>query len=263
MIQHNQPLTGWKVAVLRSPEQSQSLTTRLTKHGAEVIGIPTIQTVLPEDRTPLHHAIAQLSAGAFHWVVFTSTNAVRFVAQQLTSPLPPHTNVATVGRATAKVTHQYHLESHLQPPIEQQNALGLIDTFPLADTQPQDQRTILIPHADIAKPTLAEGLRAKGWDVTEVISYRTIPADPPPPDVRQAVTTGAITAICITSGSTIRNLIAIAGRPHPDTLLACIGPAAAEATKKLGLEVTVIPPVAEAESLADALAAYAQQAKPG
>ena len=107
--------------------------------------------------------------------------------------------------------------------------------------------------------TLVDGLKSQGWIVDDIIGYRTILADPPPPNIHDLLVTGQITAICITSGSTIRNLITIAGRPHPQTLLACIGPSAEAATKKLGLNVAVVPEVSEAEALADALATYARQ----
>lgn len=253
------PLHGWKVAVLRSLEQSHSLITRLETYGAEVISIPTIRIVPPTDLAQLHHVASQLSAGTYEWVVFTSANAVRCVAEHMTDPLSPQTRVATVGRATARVAQQYHLDPVLQPPVTKQNALGLLEVFESAASWPEDHRKILVPHANIAPSTLVDGLKAQGWVVDDIIGYRTIVADPPPPSIHGLLTTGQITAICITSGSTIRNLVTIAGPPHPQTLLACIGPSAAAATKKLGLKVAVVPEVSEAEALADALAAYAQQ----
>ena len=177
----------------------------------------------------------------------------------MTGPLNSQTRVATVGRATARVARHYHLDPVLQPPITRQNALGLVEAFEPANSRSEERRKILVTHANIAPSTLVDGLKSQGWIVDDIIGYRTILADPPPPNIHDLLVTGQITAICITSGSTIRNLITIAGRPHPQTLLECIGPSAEAAAKKVGLNVAVVPEVSEAEALADALATYARQ----
>ena len=59
-----------------------------------------------------------------------------------------------------------------------------------------------------------------------------------------------------TSSSTVRNLVGIAGKPHPSTVIACIGPATAKTAEEHGLRVDVLAPEASSDSLVDALADY-------
>ena len=61
-----------------------------------------------------------------------------------------------------------------------------------------------------------------------------------------------------TSSSTVRNLIGIAGKPHPSTVVACIGPATAKTAEELGLRVDVVASEADAVRLVDDLADHAR-----
>ncbi len=98
------------------------------------------------------------------------------------------------------------------------------------------------------------GLQENGWEVDDVTAYRTVRAAPPPAPVRDAIKAGAFDAVLFTSSSTVRNLVGIAGKPHPGTVIACIGPATAKTAEELGLRVDVLAPEPRAEALVDALA---------
>jgi uroporphyrinogen III methyltransferase/synthase len=74
--------------------------------------------------------------------------------------------------------------------------------------------------------------------------------------VREAIKGGQFDAVVFTSSSTVRNLVGIAGKPHPSTVIACIGPATAKTAEEHGLRVDVLAPEASADSLVDALADY-------
>ena len=62
--------------------------------------------------------------------------------------------------------------------------------------------------------------------------------------------------ILFTSSSTVRNLVGIAGKPHPSTIIAVIGPATAKTAEEHGLRVDVLAPRPDVELLADALADF-------
>ena len=81
-------------------------------------------------------------------------------------------------------------------------------------------------------------------------------AAPPAPEVREAIKSGKFDAVCFTSSSTVRNLVGIAGKPHPSTVVAVIGPATANAAEESGLHVDVMAPEASSDALVDALAAH-------
>ena len=106
--------------------------------------------------------------------------------------------------------------------------------------------------------TLAAGLQEMGWEVDDVTAYRTVRASPPPAPTRDAIKAGAFDAVAFTSSSTVRNLIGIAGKPHPSTVVACIGPATAKTAEELGLRVDVVASEADAVRLVDDLADHAR-----
>ena len=72
--------------------------------------------------------------------------------------------------------------------------------------------------------------------------------------MRDAIKGGAFDAVVFTSSSTVRNLVGIAGKPHANTVVACIGPATAKTAEEHGLRVDVLAPEASAVSVVDALA---------
>jgi uroporphyrinogen III methyltransferase / synthase len=104
---------------------------------------------------------------------------------------------------------------------------------------------------------LAAGLQQLGWEVEDVTAYRTVRAAPPPASVREAIKTGKFDAAVFTSSSTVRNLVGIAGKPHPSTIVAVIGPATAKTCEEHGLRVDVIAAKPSVVELADALASFA------
>ena len=54
----------------------------------------------------------------------------------------------------------------------------------------------------------------------------------------------------------MRNLVGIAGKPHPSTVIAVIGPATAKTAEEHGLRVDVLAPKPDVEVLVDALADF-------
>ena len=81
-------------------------------------------------------------------------------------------------------------------------------------------------------------------------------ATPPPAPTRDAIKTGKFDAVVFTSSSTVRNLVGIAGKPHPSTVIAVIGPATAKTAEEHGLRVDVLAPKPDVELLVDALADF-------
>lgn len=142
-------------------------------------------------------------------------------------------------------------------PSGEQSSLGLLDDFPPYDSVFDPVNRVLLPRADIATETLAEGLRERGWEIEDVTAYRTVRAAPPPATTREMIKTGGFDAVCFTSSSTVRNLVGIAGKPHARTIIACIGPKTAETAAEFGLRVDVQPDTAAIGPLVDALAEHA------
>ncbi len=254
-------LYGWTVLVPRTKDQAGEMSEKLVSHGALPIEVPTIAVEPPRSPAQMERAVKGLVDGRYQWVVFTSTNAVRAVWEKfnefgLDARAFSGVKIACVGQATADRVRAFGIEPELVPSGEQ-SSLGLLDEFPPYDDVFDPVNRVLLPRADIATETLAEGLRDRGWEIEDVTAYRTVRAAPPPAHTREMIKTGGFDAVCFTSSSTVRNLVGIAGKPHARTIVACIGPKTAETAAEFGLRVDVQPEVAAVGPLVEALAEHA------
>lgn len=254
-------LYGWTVLVPRTKDQAGEMSERLTSYGALPIEVPTIAVEPPRSPAQMERAVKGLVDGRFQWVVFTSTNAVRAVWEKfgefgLDARAFSGVKIACVGESTADRVRAFGISPELVPAGEQ-SSLGLLDDFPPYDSVFDPVNRVLLPRADIATETLAEGLRERGWEIEDVTAYRTVRAAPPPAKTREMIKTGGFDAVCFTSSSTVRNLVGIAGKPHARTIIACIGPKTAETAAEFGLRVDVQPETAAVGPLVDALAEHA------
>ncbi len=264
----SRPLYRWRVLVPRTKEQAGAMSERLRAHGAVPSEVPTISVEPPRSPAQMERSVKGLVDGRYQWVVFTSTNAVRAVWEKfrefgLDARAFSGVKIACVGEATAQKVRSFGIIPELVPegPDAQaaQSSEGLLAVFPPHDDVLDPVDRVLLPRADIATETLAEGLRERGWEIDDVTAYRTVRAAPPPAETREMIKTGGFDAVCFTSSSTVRNLVGIAGKPHARTIVACIGPATAETAVEFGLRVDVQPDIATVPALVDALAEHAAQ----
>jgi uroporphyrinogen III methyltransferase/synthase len=254
------PLFGWNILVPRTKDQAGSMTSRLASYGATSDVVPTISVEPPRTPQQMERAIKGLVTGRYEWIGFTSVNAVRAVREKfeefgLDARAFAGLRIAAVGGVTAGALCEWGLEPDLVPSGEQ-SARGLLEEWPPFDEVLDPINRVFLPRADIATETLVAGLQDMGWEVDDVTAYRTVRAAPPAASIREAIKTGKFDAVLFTSSSTVRNLVGIAGKPHPSTVVACIGPATAKIAEEHGLRVDVLAPEASAASLVDALAEY-------
>jgi uroporphyrinogen III methyltransferase/synthase len=256
-------LFGWKILVPRTKEQAGAMSDRLRDYGAVPVEVPTIAVEPPRTPTQMERAIKGLVTGRYEWIVFTSTNAVKAVREKfeefgLDARAFAGVKIACVGEQTAEAVRAFGIRPELLPSGEQSSE-GLLADFPPYDDVLDPIDRVLLPRADIATETLAEGLRQRGWEIDDVTAYRTVRAAPPAAEIRDAIKSGGFQAVCFTSSSTVRNLVGIAGKPHSRTVVACIGPQTAATAREFGLRVDVQPETANVASLIDALAEFARQ----
>ncbi|WP_085550484.1 uroporphyrinogen-III synthase [Corynebacterium pollutisoli] len=255
----NRPLYGWRVLVPRTKEQAASMSARLSGYGAIPQAVPTISVEPPRNPAQMERAIKGIVEGRYQWVVFTSVNAVAAVWEKivefgLDARSFAGVRLAAVGTKTAQAISDLGMTPELLPAVTKQNAAGLVEVFPeyVEDLDPVGR--VLLPRADIATDVLVDGLIDLGWEVDDVVAYRTVRAAPPSAEIREMIKSGGFDAVCFTSSSTVKNLVGIAGKPHPRTIIACIGPMTEATAKEMGLRVDVVPEIAEVPELVDALA---------
>ncbi|GAA1138642.1 uroporphyrinogen-III synthase [Ornithinicoccus hortensis] len=256
------PLFGWNVLVPRTKDQAGPMVDRIASYGATAEVVPTISVEPPRTPQQMDRAIHGLVTGRYEWIGFTSVNAVRAVREKfielgLDARAFAGLKIAAVGGATADSLRDWGLEPDLVPTGEE-SARGLLAEWPPYDDVLDPIDRVFLPRADIATETLVAGLREMGWEVDDVTAYRTVRSAPPPAPMREAIKTGKFDAVCFTSSATVRNLVGIAGKPHANSVIACIGPATAKTAEEHGLRVDVIAPEARAERLVDALAEFAR-----
>lgn len=257
----NRPLYGWRVLVPRTKEQAAAMSARLASYGAIPQSVPTISVESPRNPAQMDRAIKGIVEGRYKWIVFTSTNAVTAVWDKifelgLDARDFAGVHLAAVGEKTAEAIRRKGMVPEIVPKPNKQNAEGLVEVFPNYVEDIDAVGRVLLPRADIAGDALVAGLEALGWEVDDVVAYRTVRAAPPSAEVRDMIKTGGFDAVAFTSGSTVRNLVGIAGKPHQRTIIACIGPSTKAAAEDMGLRVDVVPEVADVPSLVDALAAH-------
>jgi uroporphyrinogen III methyltransferase/synthase len=254
------PLFGWRVLVPRTKEQAGSLSRSLREYGAVPEEVPTISVEPPRNPLQMDKAVRGLVEGRYEWIAFTSVNAVKAVREKfeeygLDARAFSGLKIAAVGDKTAQAIAAWGLRADLVPSGEQ-SAAGLLEDWPPYDEVLDPINRVFLPRADIATENLVAGLVDLGWECDDVTAYRTVRATPPPAPTRDAIKTGKFDAVVFTSSSTVRNLVGIAGKPHPSTVIAVIGPATAKTAEEHGLRVDVMAPKPDVELLVDALADF-------
>ncbi|MEV7430055.1 MULTISPECIES: uroporphyrinogen-III synthase [unclassified Nocardioides] len=254
------PLFGWRVLVPRTKDQAGVLSARLRGYGAVPEEVPTISVEPPRNPLQMDKAVRGLVEGRYEWIAFTSVNAVKAVREKfeeygLDARAFSGLKIAAVGDKTAQAIAAWGLRADLVPTGEQ-SAAGLLEVWPEYDEVLDPINRVFLPRADIATENLVAGLVDLGWECDDVTAYRTVRATPPPAPVRDAIKTGKFDAVVFTSSSTVRNLVGIAGKPHPSTVIAVIGPQTAKTAEEHGLRVDVMAPKPDVEVLVDALADF-------
>lgn len=235
------PLAGRTVVVTRSRAQSAGLVTRLEHLGATVVALPVIAIETPADGgAALGEAVTRLRDGAYEWVALTSSNAAgRLLAAIGDRPVPGPVRWAAVGTGTASTLAEGGIVADLVPAVSQ--AESLADAFPTPGSgspspagAPGSAGTVLFPRAETVRSGLAAGLRAKGWEVDEVVAYRTVPGDP---DSEAVTAAGQADAVAFTSSSTVERTVDLLGPRGLPPVVVTIGPVTSSSARAAGLDV--------------------------
>jgi len=208
-----QPLKGKRIVVTRARSQASSLVAALTELGAEVIELPTIETVPLESYDSLDNALKNIAQ--YQWLIVTSVNTARVLAERLTAlKLPPSTlappRKVAIGSATAKAMREKGIEVDLIPDqyiaesliaAMEEASLSLHSETRHSDDQREEESLrspesnkalqspatpsrhlataihgsrILLARATIARDIIPDELTRKGATVDVIDAYRTI-----------------------------------------------------------------------------------------
>ena len=231
------PLAGSLVVVTASPSVADGQAAALRAVGAEPLVLPTVRIEPATDRDALDGAMASLAGGEFDWLMLTSANAVPALADRVAGRTLP-ARVAAVGSRTADALSNAGIAVDLVPGVG--SAAGVLDA--LAGLPMAGSRVLLLA-SDIARPELADGLRAMGADVSVVTAYRTIPVEEVEANALVRLRSGDPAALFLSSPSAVAALNAMLGAEI--TLLTAafgiaIGETTAAAMREAGMPVHAV-----------------------
>jgi uroporphyrinogen-III synthase len=240
-------LAGVRIAITRPSGQAAGLARPLEAAGARVIYAPLIRILHPGDAGPL--AAAAHAVGRYDWLVFTSVNAVSALAAVSDSTEWRRARVAAVGHATAAALAELGVAVTVVPDTKDADSLGaaIIAMGDIAG------RRVLWPRAAAARLALRDHLHAHGARVDAPAAYRT-EADPGSARaLAEVVAADGVDVLAFTSPSAVRSYSEAGGRVHYGMRIAAIGPVTADAARRAGMPVHVLPDDASAERLAAAI----------
>ena len=248
------PLFGKRILVTRARSQASKLTAKLENLGAEVIEVPAIEIIDPEDLyAALDQAIDHVQD--YHWLMFTSANGVKhFFARLLQAGKDAralgYAKIAAIGSATAAELKKYGLVADVIP--GEYRAEGIIEA--MKGKLPPHAK-ILLPRAEEAREILPEKLREMGAEVEVVPAYRTVCAVADSEALVSELLAGSFDMVTFTSSSTVKNLVKIIGSADSlrDVKTACIGPVTADTAKSLGIEPDIIAKEYTIDGLVEAI----------
>jgi uroporphyrinogen III methyltransferase / synthase len=248
------PLFGKRIIITRELQEQNPLSEILEQNGAEIVLLPTIAVLPPDSYQSLDEAIAQLPQ--FQWVIFTSSNGVRFFMDRMLCSgkdiraLSSH-SIAAIGSGTARTLNSFYIQADLIP--DEFSAEGVVSSF---TQQNITGVKVLIPRAQKTRDVLDLGLRALNNEVLAVPVYKTVI----PPELQYAETFKSLhpgDCIVFTSSSTVHNFFdSVPSGVLPelrDMVMACIGPITEGSLRKRGFNAHIVPEKYDFVSLAEAI----------
>ena len=253
----------------------------LEELGAEVIEFPTIKIVPPERYDELDSAIDRIET--CDWLIFTSKNGVkyffkRFFEKERDIRELKGIKICAIGTKTAGEIKKYGMKIDLIP--DEFRAEGLIEAFVKVSSQqiapPQPPLTkggseggvlkgirFLLPRAENAREIFPDKIRELGGQIDLPVAYRAIKPEFAGKRLKRFLKEGRITIATFTSAATFNNFREITKEDADELLkgvaMAVIGPVTAEAIKKAGLKVDIMPKEATIEALVDEIIKWAEK----
>lgn len=236
-------LFGKTIVVTRSRAQASEFSEKLIDLGAEVLEFPTIDIAEPDDFKPLDDQINNLDS--IDWIIFTSVNGVDAFFDRICNLGKDirelkGVKICAIGPATAQRVRDVRLKVDCQPP--KYVAESIVDE--LKKMSEIKGKRFLMPRADIARSFLPKALIELGAEISDVVAYKTVMAEPRDLNIVDKLKNGEINIVTFTSSSTARNFVEIIGKENvplinKDTKFASIGTITTDTAKELGLDITI------------------------
>jgi uroporphyrinogen-III synthase len=221
-----QPLKNKTVLITRSANQSADFVHQLHNLGATTILLPLIQTAAT-NQSELKRVF---NSDNFDWIIFTSTNAVKFFFNSI-EPKSISSKIAAVGEKTKRALKEIGIPTDFIP--SQFTAKQLANELPISEND-----SILIPRSDLAKNESVEILENKLCTVTTISIYKNSPKNYSSLELKKLFHQ-EIDYITFTSSSIVNTFIALEIQLNNEKII-CIGPETAKSALANKLPVSAI-----------------------
>lgn len=228
-----------KIFISTRPEgQSDELAQLFSSAGATVVEMPLVKIhslQLTENEkkcfTQLHY---------FHWLIFTSSNGVRYFFENLQEiqrnhVLPKSLQLAVIGTKTEQVlTHFGYKATFINP---RSTGEDFADAFVSVLKNKSFKPNVLLALGNLARTVIQEQLNEIAV-CTRLNLYETLPPDSLNENLLQLISKDQYEMLLFTSPSGVHNFLKLAGEIQAQKIrMACIG----ETTSKVAIENNISP----------------------
>ena len=234
------PLHQKNIIITRSKDKISDIKNLFTNKGAQIFDFPAIDVGYPDDLNPLDDALGEIND--FHWIIFSSSNGIKFVDERLRNlntslkECAKKIKIAVVGKKTSLTLSELGIEADFVPP--EFVAESLIENFPISGYGLK----VFLPRVQTGgRNLIADEFRNSGSRVVEVAAYETRCPDSIPTETINAIANRKVDAMVFSSGKTVSNSSFLLQKEFgdewltllDDTKLLTIGPQTSKTCEKI------------------------------
>ncbi|XP_077212948.1 uroporphyrinogen-III synthase family protein isoform X2 [Tasmannia lanceolata] len=240
-----------KVVVTRERGKNAKLVNTLAKHDIHCLEVPLIEHTEGPD---LNRLSTVLSDTTFDWIVITSPEAGSVFLDAWKAAGTPKVRIGVVGGGTRSIFEEVMQSSQqsLSVAFAPSKATGKVLASELPKYGSSRTCTVLYPASSKAGSEIEEGLSDRGFEVTRLNTYSTVPVL----STDQSILTQALSApvVAVASPSAVRAWVNLISKSEGwNNSVACIGEATALAAKRSGLKNVYYPPNPGLEGWVDSI----------
>ncbi|MBN1806180.1 MAG: uroporphyrinogen-III C-methyltransferase [Sedimentisphaerales bacterium] len=203
------------------------------RHLGIIIHRPLIKSVPLEDYSQADNVLKSL--GVFDWIIFTSTNGVKFFFQRLNAigldtRAISTAKISAIGKTTAEKLRTFGIIADMQPNLE--SSVGLLEEFKKISVK---NKKILLVRPKFGSSTLLDGLTDMKADVEAAVVYKNVDIKPEETDFN------FIDQILFTSGSTIRAFLKVYGSVPDGIKVYCLGQPTLDEANRHNIAAELLP----------------------
>lgn len=210
MQKTEQTLLGQRILLTRPAHQITALSQAISSAGGQPVELPLLE-IVPEPSDTSQAALNRnliMNLDLYSSVIFVSTNAARIGGSLIDDywpQLPLGVNWLAIGNSTRQALLEYDIQARHNPVGYDSEAL-----LSLPELQHFDQQKVLIIRGNGGRETLAETLRSRGAQVDYADLYRRQCPDYSDGIIESTIYAQLPSAILITSGESLHNLLQLA-----------------------------------------------------